>query len=69
MSNKKANIEKKDFPDISANQGNNDNPMIVINKATKGTSEEIIEVSDLEVSQTRLIRPDKKNYDEEPIKL
>ena len=58
--NGETNIEERGFPDSSTNQGNDDNSMIVINKATEGTSEEIIEVSDLEVSQTRLIRPDRQ---------
>ena len=42
--------------------------MIVMNKATKGTTEELIEVSDLEVNNNA-VRSDKKNDEEEPIKL
>ena len=66
--NAEANNEVKKFPDSSTNQGNDDDSMIVIKKATKGASEEVIEISDLEVNNDAA-RLDKNNYEEEQIQL
>ena len=61
------NTEERDFPDSSTNQGNNDNSTIMINKATEGTSDEVIEVSELEVNNDA-VRPDRENDEDEPLK-